>query len=98
MRFSNAVGALAHDAMHRLPGMPDHARAGELNAHHQRRLRNRPLRNRPLRNRRLRNRPLRNQPQCNRPVHNPDGRHGRPARVLAGWQAWIGQRLRQGQR
>jgi hypothetical protein len=51
MRFSSAAGALAHDAMHRLPGMPDHARAGELNARrHQRVLPNRPLRNRPLQN------------------------------------------------
>jgi hypothetical protein len=51
MGLSNAVGAWAHDAMHRLPGMPDHARAGELNAHQDRRaLANRPLRNRPLQN------------------------------------------------
>jgi len=51
MGFSNALGARAHDAMHRLPGMPDHAQAGELNAHrHQRALPNRPLRNRPLQN------------------------------------------------
>jgi hypothetical protein len=51
MRFSSAVGALAHDAMHRLPGMPDHARAGEPNARrHQRVLPNRPLGNRPLQN------------------------------------------------
>jgi hypothetical protein len=84
MRFSNAAGALAHDAMHRLPGMPDHTRAGELNARQdQRPLRNRPLRNRPL---------------GNLPAHNPGGRHGRPPRLLAGWQAWIGQRFRSGQR
>jgi hypothetical protein len=50
MGFSDAAGAWAHDAMHRLPGMPDHARAGELNARHQRALPNRPLRNRPLQN------------------------------------------------
>jgi hypothetical protein len=68
MGFSNDVGALAHDAMHRLPGMPDHARAGELNAQHRRGLRNR------------------------------DGRHDRPARLFAGWQAWLGQRFRLGQR
>jgi hypothetical protein len=24
---------------------------------------------------------------------NPDGRHRRPPRVLAGWQAWIGRLL-----
>ena len=51
MRFITAAGALAHDAMHRLPGMPDHARAGELNARQQRVLPNRPLGNRPLQNR-----------------------------------------------
>jgi hypothetical protein len=94
MGFSNAAGALAHDAMHRLPGMPDHARAGELNAQQD----HRSLRNRPLRNRSLANRPLRNRPLGNLPMHNPDGRHGRQARLLAGWQTWIGQRFRQGQR
>jgi hypothetical protein len=78
MRFTNAAGALAHDAMHRVPGMPDHARATELNARH--------------------HRPVRNQPPGNRPIHNPGSRHGRAPRVLAGWQAWIGQRFRQGQR
>jgi len=51
MRFITAAGAWAHDAMHRLPGMPDHARAGELNARQQRVLPNRPLGNRPLQNR-----------------------------------------------
>ena len=82
MRYRNAAGASAHDAMHRLPGMPDHVRAGELNVHqHQNLLRNRPLWNRPLRN---------------RPIQSPESRH-RPAR-LAGWQACIGQRLRQGPR
>jgi hypothetical protein len=51
MGFSNALGARAHDAMHRLPGMPDHDSAGELNTHrHQRALPNRPLRNRPSQN------------------------------------------------
>jgi hypothetical protein len=78
MDFRTDVGASAHDAMHRLPGMPDHARAGELNARQHRPLRNRPLRNHPLRNR--------------------YGRQDRPARLFAGWQAWLGQRLRQGQR
>jgi len=49
MGLSNALGAAAHDAMHRLPGMPDHSRKAQLNAHqHQRALRNRPLRHRPL--------------------------------------------------
>jgi len=79
MGLSNTLGAAAHDAMHRLPGMPDHHQNSQLNAHqHQRALRNRPLRNRPL--------------------HSPVSRHGRPPRVLAGWQAWLGQRFRQSQR
>ena len=89
MGFSNAAGALAHDAMHRLPGMPDHARAGELNAQQD---------GRSLRNRSLRNQPLRNRPLGNRPMHNPDDHHGRPPRLLVGWQTWIGQRFGQGQR
>jgi hypothetical protein len=83
MRFSSAVGALAHDAMHRLPGMPDHARAGELNARHQHALQNRPLPNRPLRN---------------RPLQNRNGHHQRPARLFPRWQAWLGERLGPGQR
>lgn len=32
----------------------------------------------------------------NRPLRNPDGHHGRPPRVLAGWQAWIGRLFGQG--
>ncbi|HUC25899.1 MAG TPA: hypothetical protein VMA73_24605 [Streptosporangiaceae bacterium] len=84
MGLSTALGTVAHDAMHRVPGMPDHARKGQLNEHqHQPGLRNSPLRNRPLGNRSLR---------------DPDGRHGRPPRVFAGWQAWLGQRFRNGQR
>jgi hypothetical protein len=83
MGFSNAAGAWAHDAMHRLPGMPDHARAGELNAHQ---------RQRALSNRALPNRPLRN-----RPLQNPNGHHQRPARLLPRWQAWLGERFGQGQ-
>jgi len=83
MGLSDEVGARAHDAMHRLPGMPDHATAGELNARQ-----HRPLRNRPLSNRAVRNRPLRNRA----------GHHDRPARLFAGWQAWLGTRFRQGQR
>jgi hypothetical protein len=78
MGLNNTVSAGVHDAMHRLPGTPDHARAVELNTRQ-----HRPLRNRPLRNRRLR---------------NPDRHHERPPRVLAGWQAWIGQRFGRGQR
>ena len=88
MRFSSAVGALAHDAMHRLPGMPDHARAGELNARQQRVLPNRPLPNRPLPNRSLRNRPLQNR----------NGHHQRPARLFPRWQAWLSERFGPGSR
>ena len=74
MGLSSGFGAAVHDAMHRLPGMPDHTRAGDVSAHqHQRGLRNRPLR-------------------------NPDGHHGRPPRVFAGWQAWLGQRFGRGHR
>jgi len=78
MGTSKAAGARLHDALHRLPGMPAHARAAELNANAAaRRLHRRLLRNRPLR--------------------NPDGHHGRPPRVLGGWQAWIGGLFGQGQ-
>jgi hypothetical protein len=84
MGLGNALGTVAHDAMHRLPGMPDHSRKGQLHAHqHQGALRNRPLQNRPL---------------GNRPLQSPDSHHGRPPRLFAGWQAWLGQRLRQWQR
>jgi hypothetical protein len=79
MGASEAVGARLHDALHRLPGMPAHARAAELNANAAaRRLHRRLLRNRWL--------------------PNPGGHHGRPPRVLAGWQAWIGGLFGQGQR
>jgi hypothetical protein len=51
METSKAAGARLHDALHRLPGMPAHARAAELNANAAaRRLHRRLLRNRPLRN------------------------------------------------
>ena len=89
MRFISAAGASAHDAMHRLPGMPDHARAGELNARQQQRvLPNRPLPNRPLPNRSLRNRPLQNR----------NGHHQRPARLFPRWQARLSERFGPGQR
>jgi hypothetical protein len=79
MGTSKAAGARLHDALHRLPGMPAHARAAELNANAAaRRLHRRLSRNRPPR--------------------NPDGHHGRPPRVLAGWQAWIGGLFGQEQR
>ena len=53
MGTSKTVGARLHDALHRLPGMPAHARAAELNANaaarrrHHRLLRNRPLAQHP---------------------------------------------------
>ena len=84
MGTSKAAGARLHDALHRLPGMPAHAQAAELNANAAaRRLHHRPLRNRALRN---------------TPLRSPSGHHGRPPRLLAGWQAWLGRRLGQGQR
>lgn len=74
MGTSKPTVARLHDALHRLPGMPAHARAAELNANAAaRRLHRRLLRNR-------------------------DGHHGRPPRLLAGWQAWIGGLFGQGQR
>jgi hypothetical protein len=79
MGTSKAVGARLQDALHRLPGMPAHARAAELNAN--------------AAARRLHRRLLRNRPQ-----RNPDGHHGRPPRVLAGWQARVGGLFGQRQR
>jgi len=79
MGTSKAAGARLHDALHRLPEMPAHARPPELNANAAaRRLQHHLLPNRPLR--------------------NPDGHHGRPPRVLAGWQAWTGGLFGQGPR
>ncbi len=89
MGTSKAAGARLHDALHWLPGMPAHAQAAEQNANAAaRRLHHRPLRNRALRNTPLRNTPLR----------SPGGHHGRPPRLLAGWQAWLGRRLGRGPR
>ena len=34
----------------------------------------------------------------NTPLRSPGGHHGRPPRLLAGWQAWLGRRLGQGPR
>jgi hypothetical protein len=84
MGTSKAVGARLPDALHRLPGMPAHARAAELNANAAaRRLHHRPLRNRGLRN---------------TPPRSPGGHHGWRPRLLAGWQARLGCRLGQGPR
>jgi hypothetical protein len=81
MGTSESVGARLHDALHRLPGMPPHAQAAELNANAAaRRLHHRPLRNRALRN---------------TPLRSPDGHHGRPPRLLAEWQARLGRRFGQ---
>ena len=79
MGTSKPAGARLHDALHRLPGLPAHAWAAELNANAAaRRLHHRLLRSRPL--------------------ANPDGHHGRPPRVLAGWQARICGLFGQGRR
>jgi hypothetical protein len=84
MGTSKAAGARLHDALHWLPGMPAHAQAAEQNANAAaRRLHHRPLRNRALRH---------------TPLRSPGGHHGRPPRLLAGWQAWLGRRLGQGPR
>jgi hypothetical protein len=84
MGTSKAAGVRLHDALRRLPRMPAHAQDGELNANAAaRRLHHRPLRNRALRN---------------TPLPSADGHHGRPPRLLAGWQARLGRGLGQGQR
>jgi hypothetical protein len=83
MGTSKAAAARLHDALRRLPGMPAHARAAELNATAAARR----LHHRPLRNRLLRDTPLR----------SPGGHHGRWPRLPAGWQARRGRRLGQGQ-
>jgi hypothetical protein len=70
-----------HDTLHRLPGLPAHGQAARLNSNAAARRRHLALPIRPPQNRPLRNRPLR----------HPDGHHGRPPRVLAGWQARIGR-------
>jgi hypothetical protein len=84
MRTSNDAGARLHDVLHRLPGMPAHTEAAELNANvPARRLNRRALRNRPLRN---------------RPLRDLGGRQERSARLLGRWQAWLGRRFGAGQR
>ena len=51
MGTSKPAGARLHDALHRLPGLPAHARAAELTANAAaRRLHRRLLRHRPLPN------------------------------------------------
>jgi hypothetical protein len=71
------TGTRRHDALHRLPGIPAHDRAAELNSNDlASRLHHRSLPNRPLRN---------------RPLQNPDGHHRPPPRVLTGWQTWLGR-------
>jgi hypothetical protein len=86
---SKKASARVHDMLHRLPGMPAHEQAAELNSNAGAgRLQHRPLQHRPLRHRPLRHRPLR----------SPDGHHGRAPRVLPGWQARIGRLFGQEQR
>jgi hypothetical protein len=41
---------------------------------------------------------MRNRPLRHRPLQSPHSHHGRPPRLFAGWQAWLGQRFRQSQR
>ncbi len=86
MGTSTKASTRMHDALHRLPGLPAHGQAARLNSNAAARRRHLALPIWPPRNRPLRNRPLRN-----RPLRNPGGHHGRPPRVLAGWQARIGR-------
>jgi hypothetical protein len=80
---SDKTGTRRRDALHRLPGIPAHDRAVELNSNDlARRLHHRSLPNRPLRSRRL---------------QNPDGHHRPAPRVLTGWQTWLGRLFGQGQ-
>jgi hypothetical protein len=74
---SKETSTRMHDALHRLPGMPAHDQAAELNSNDAaRRLHHRSLPNRLLRN---------------RPLQNRDGHHGRLPRVAVRWQAWLGR-------
>ncbi len=83
MGTSKKASTRMHDALHRLPGMPAHDQAAELNSNDAAgRLHHRSLPNRPLRN---------------RPLQNPDGHHGRLPRVAAGWQAWLGRLFGRGE-
>jgi hypothetical protein len=66
-----------HDWLHQLPGMPAHDQAARLNSNQA--------------SGRLRNRSLPNRSLPNRPLPNRAGHHGRPPRVLAGWQARVGR-------
>ena len=86
MSTSKNVAARLHEALHRLPGVPAHERAAELNANATAARRHAGFRNRPLRNRHLRNRPL----------QSPNGHHGRPPRVLVGLQERIGRAVSRG--
>jgi len=81
----------AHELLHGLPGMPEHAEATRRN--HAGGLPNRPLQNRPLQNRPFQNRPFQNRPLEHPRIHE---RHPRP-KVLQGWQDAIARFLsRQG--
>lgn len=82
MGTSKKSGAFMHGVLHQLPGMPVHDQAADLNSNPTAAL---------LHHRSLPSRPLRNRPLPNRPLQSLDGHHGRPPRVLAGWQAWIGR-------
>jgi len=78
---SKKASVRLHDMLHRLPSMPAHDQAAELNSNAGAdRLQYRSLPNRPLRN---------------RPLRSPDGHHGRPPRVLPRWQARIGRLFEQ---
>ena len=76
MGTSTKASTRLHDTLHRLPGMPAHEEAARLNSNAAAQRRHSAPPIRPLRN---------------RPLRSPDRHHGRPPRVLAGWQARIGR-------
>ena len=82
----NTINTRLHQAMHQLPGMPDHDRADELNG-------NRPGRVRAVKaNRAGRGRATRWNVAANEAAAR---RHARPPRVLVGVQEFIARLLGQ---
>jgi len=85
-----SLGDRFHEAMHRLPGVPDHDDAYERNG------------NRSGRLRALRwNTALNEAGRARAARWNSNAfatqRHARPPRVLVSWQTWIGNRLSRGE-
>jgi len=65
----------AHDAMHKIPGMPEHGEAEQLNSHGG-------LPHQPLQNRPFENKPLQS-------AHTHFNHADRDPKVLVGWQQKI---------